>query len=106
MCTDGHFNNIGTKIGTCRLCNLSTVDNDASFWRIALCRTDDAEQFTLQHSKSGWQNKLEVYIMEKNSPWHHLVVIQCTKPPDVAKRTAELLAEVGHGEDGKQLKGQ
>ena len=35
-----------------------------------------------------------------------LVVIQCTKPPDVVKRTAELLAEVGHDEDGKQLKGQ
>ena len=34
------------------------------------------------------------------------VVIQCTKPPDVMKRTAELLAEEGHGEEGKQLKGQ
>ena len=42
--------------------------------------------------------------------WDHLVVIQCTKPPDVVKRTAELLAEVGRDEDedeeGKQLKGQ
>ena len=35
-----------------------------------------------------------------------LVYIQCTKPPDVVKRTAELLAEVGHDEEGKQLKGQ
>ena len=35
-----------------------------------------------------------------------LVVIQCTKPPDVVKRTAELLAEVGCHEKGKQLKGQ
>ena len=39
-------------------------------------------------------------------PWHHLVLIQCTKPPDVVKRTAELLAEVGCDKEGKQLKGQ
>ena len=39
-------------------------------------------------------------------PWDRLVVIQCTKPPDVVKRTAELLAEAGHNEGGKQLKGQ
>ena len=38
--------------------------------------------------------------------WHHLRHIQCTKPPDVVKRTAELLAEVGHDEEGKQLNGQ
>ena len=36
----------------------------------------------------------------------HLVLIQCTKPPDLVKRTAELLAEVGRDEEGKQLKGQ
>ena len=39
-------------------------------------------------------------------PWNCLVHIQCTKPPDVVKRTAELLAEVGCDEEGKQLKGQ
>ena len=39
-------------------------------------------------------------------PWDRLVVIQCTKSPDVVKRTAELLAEVGRGEEGKHLKGQ
>ena len=39
-------------------------------------------------------------------PWDCLVKIQCTKPPDVVKRTAELLAEAGRHEDGKQLKGQ
>ena len=39
-------------------------------------------------------------------PWVGLVVIQCTKHPDVVKRAAELLAEVGRGEEGKQLKGQ
>ena len=38
--------------------------------------------------------------------WDRLVVIQCTKPPDVVKRTAELLAEVGRDEKGKQLNGQ
>ena len=39
-------------------------------------------------------------------PWGRLVHIQCTKPPDVVKRTADLLAEVGHVWKGKQLKGQ
>ena len=39
-------------------------------------------------------------------PWGRLVVILCTKPPDVVKRTAELLAEVGRGEERKHLKGQ
>ena len=39
-------------------------------------------------------------------PWDHLVVIQCAEPPNIVKRTAELLAEVGHDEEGKQLKGQ
>ena len=39
-------------------------------------------------------------------PWDHLVCIQCTKPPDVVKRTAELLAEVGCDKEGKRLKGQ
>ena len=38
--------------------------------------------------------------------WKHLVHIQYTKTPDVVKRTAELLAEVGCDEEGKQLKGQ
>ena len=38
--------------------------------------------------------------------WERLVEIQCTKPPDVVKRTAELLAEVGCYEKGKRLKGQ
>ena len=36
----------------------------------------------------------------------HLVVIQCTKPPDVVKRTAELLPEVGCHVQGMKLKGQ
>ena len=39
-------------------------------------------------------------------PWNCLVQIQCTKPPDVVRRTAELLAEVGRDEEEKQLKGQ
>ena len=39
-------------------------------------------------------------------PWRRLVEIQCTKPPDVVKRTTELLAEVGRDEEGEQLKGQ
>ena len=38
--------------------------------------------------------------------WDRLLLIQCTKPIDVVKRTAELLAEVGRDEEGKRLKGQ
>ena len=38
--------------------------------------------------------------------WDCLVHIQCTKPPDVVNRMAELLAEVGHDEEGELLKGQ
>ena len=38
-------------------------------------------------------------------PWDRLIRIQCTKPPDVVKRTAELLAEVGCIRDGERLKG-
>ena len=40
------------------------------------------------------------------NPWGGLVQTQCTKPPDVVKRSAEMLAEVGRNEKGKQLKGQ
>ena len=46
--------------------------------------------------------------MEELKPpvWNCLVQIQCTKPLDVVKRTTELLAEVGHDKERKQLKGQ
>ena len=39
-------------------------------------------------------------------PWNRLVQIQYTKPPDVAKRTAELIAEVGRDEERMGLEGQ
>ena len=39
-------------------------------------------------------------------PWERLVHIQCTKPPDVVKRTAKVLAEMELDEEGRQLKGQ
>ena len=48
----------------------------------------------------------EVEELKPLRVWDHLVQIQCTKPPDVAKRMAELLAEVGRDEEGNQLKGQ
>ena len=38
--------------------------------------------------------------------WRQLVQLQCTKPSDVAKGTAELLAEVGFDEEGTRLIGQ
>ena len=45
-------------------------------------------------------------LPQTGRPWNCLVCIQCTKPPDVVNRTAELLAEVGCDEHGKRLKGQ
>ena len=45
-------------------------------------------------------------LKQSQWPWIHLVEIQCTKPPDVMKRTAELLAEVELDEYVKDLKGQ
>ena len=45
-------------------------------------------------------------LKQADWPWRRLAMIQCTKPPDVVKRTAELLAEVRRNEEGKQLKGQ
>ena len=46
------------------------------------------------------------YLKQVESPLDHLVQIQCTKPPDIVKRMAELLAEVGLNENAKRLKGQ
>ena len=45
-------------------------------------------------------------LKQAASHYNNLVQNLCTKPPDVVKRTAELLAEVGRHEQGKQLKGQ
>ena len=39
-------------------------------------------------------------------PWRHLVGIQCTKPPDVVTRTAELLDEAGRNYEANCLRGQ
>ena len=39
-------------------------------------------------------------------PWRYLVCIQCTKPPDVVTRTAELLAEARENEKANLLRGQ
>ena len=39
-------------------------------------------------------------------PWECLAQIQCTKPPAVVKRTADLLDGVGRREEGNCLKGQ
>ena len=39
-------------------------------------------------------------------PWRRLVCIQCTKPPDVVTRTAELLDEAGQNDQANLLRGQ
>ena len=38
--------------------------------------------------------------------WSHLVCIQCTKPPDVVTRTAELLDEAEEYGEANHLRGQ
>ena len=60
---------------------------------------------TLYHEKMVTEQEVEE-LKSTVWPWDCLVKIQRTKPPDVGKRTAELLAEVGRDEEGKQLKGQ
>ena len=45
-------------------------------------------------------------LKQAEGPWERLVHIQCTKPPDVVKRTAKVLAEMELNEEGRQLKGQ
>ena len=39
-------------------------------------------------------------------PWSLLACIQCTKPPDVVTRTAELLAEARCNEEAILMRGQ
>ena len=60
---------------------------------------------TLYQEKMVTEQELEG-LKAATRPWGRLVQIQCTKSPDVVKRTAELLAEVGHDEGVKRLKGQ
>ena len=60
---------------------------------------------TLYQEKMVTEREMEK-LKSLKRPWKRLDVIQYTKPPDVVKRTAELLAEVGCNEEGKQLKGQ
>ena len=60
---------------------------------------------TLYQEKMVTKQEVEE-LKQAGWPWRRLFGIQCTKPPDVVKRTTELLAEVGHGEEGKCLKGK
>ena len=39
-------------------------------------------------------------------PWRKVVCIQCTKPPDVVTRTAELLDEPRHKNEAIVMRGQ
>ena len=49
---------------------------------------------TLYQEKMVTEQELEV-LKPAVWPWSHLVYIQCSKPPDVVARTAELLDEMG-----------
>ena len=60
---------------------------------------------TLYQEKMVTKQEVEE-LKQTGWPWRRLVVIQYTKPPDIVKRTTELLAEVGHGEEGISLKGK
>ena len=60
---------------------------------------------TLYQKKMLTEQEMEE-LKQAELSWDRLVVIQCTKPPDVVKRTAELLSEEECDEEEKHLKGQ
>ena len=60
---------------------------------------------TLYEEKMVTEQEVEE-LQQTAWPWRRLFCIQCTKPPDIVIRTSELLAEVGHGKEGKCLKGK
>ena len=60
---------------------------------------------TLYQEKMVTEQEVED-LKHAEVPWERLVHIQCTKPPDVVKRTAKVLAEMELNEEGRQLKGQ
>ena len=59
---------------------------------------------TLYQEEMVTEHEME-NLKQVESPWNRLVQTQRTKPPDVVKRTAELLTEVGLNEHAKRLKG-
>ena len=60
---------------------------------------------TLYREKMVTEQEVEE-LKQAEMPWNCIAQIQCTKPPDVVKRTDKLLAEVGHDAKGKHMKGQ
>ena len=60
---------------------------------------------TLYQEKMVTEQEVEG-LKQAEVPLERLVHIQCTKPPDVVTRTANVLAEMGLDEEGRQLKGQ
>ena len=61
---------------------------------------------TLYQEKMVTEQKVKDLKYSSAWPWIHLVEIQCTNPPNVVKRTAKLLEEVGHTEEQNLLEGQ
>ena len=49
---------------------------------------------TLYQEKMVTEQEVKELKPDVNSPWHHLALIQHTKPPDVVKRTAETTSNV------------
>ena len=60
---------------------------------------------TLYQEKMVTEQELED-LKPAIQPWDRLAQIQCTKPPAVVKKTADLLDEVGRKKEGNCLKGQ
>ena len=59
---------------------------------------------TLYQEEMVTEHEME-NLKQVESPWNRLVQTQRTKPPDVVKRTVELLTEVGLNEHAMRLKG-
>ena len=59
---------------------------------------------TLYQEKMVTEQEMEE-LKQVVPPWDRIVQMQCTKPPDVAKRTVELLAQVEREVEQNHLKG-
>ena len=85
------------NISLCKLHSTNTCLSKVFLAHVVLSTLYQEEMVTEQEMKG-----LKVVV----SLWGQLVQIQCTKPPHVVKRTAELLAEAGCDERQTHLKSE
>ena len=59
----------------------------------------------LYQEKLVTEDEVERMKGERQSLSNRVVVVQCTKPPEVVARTTNLLDKYGHNEEANQLRG-